>query len=173
MKGRPPNTELTIRTATEEDLPLILSFIRELAEFERLAHEVEATESILRESLFGSRASAEVIFGCLHGQSVAFAVFFHNFSTFKGRSGLYLEDLYVKPAFRRQGIGQALMLHLARIAVERHCGRFEWAALNWNQPAIEFYEKLGAIGLKEWTVFRVAGEALARLAQSELERRKG
>ncbi len=156
--------KFTIRQAMEEDIPTVLSFIRELAEFERLAHEVEASEALLRESLFGGRPRAEVLFGCVDDEPVAFAVFFHNFSTFLGRQGLYLEDLYVKPAFRKQGIGRALLVHLAQIAKARNCGRFEWAVLDWNKRAIEFYESLGAAGLKEWTIFRVIGEGLDHLA---------
>ena len=152
--------KLTIRAAAEQDVPLILAFIRELADYERLSHEVEATEEILRESLFGTRPGAEVLFGCVEGEPVAFAVFFHTFSTFVGRHGLYLEDLYVKPAFRRQGIARALLSQLARIAKERNCGRMEWAVLNWNKPAIEFYESLGAVGLKEWTTYRVVESSI-------------
>ncbi|MBM3840562.1 MAG: GNAT family N-acetyltransferase [Verrucomicrobia bacterium] len=156
---------LTIRPANERDIPLVLSFIRELAEFERLSHEVEATEQILRESLFGPRRCAEVILGCVGEEAAAFAVFFHNFSTFLGRPGLYLEDLYVKPAYRRRGIGQALLGHLARLAKERGCGRFEWAVLNWNKSAIQFYERLGAVGLKDWTIYRVTGDRLEEIAE--------
>ena len=156
--------KFAIRQATEKDISTVLSFIRELAEFERLAHEVEASEALLRESLFGRRPCAEVIFGCVDDEPVAFAVFFHDFSTFLGRQGLYLEDLYVKPAFRKQGIGKALLVHLAQIAKARNCGRFEWAVLNWNTRAIEFYESLGAAGLKEWTIYRVTGKGLDHLA---------
>ena len=155
--------KLTIRAAAEKDIPLILAFIRELADFERLSHEVEATEEVLQESLFGVRPGAEVLFGCVEGEPVAFAVFFHTFSTFIGRHGLYLEDLYVKPAFRRRGIARALLSHLAVIAEERNCGRIEWAVLNWNKPAIEFYESLGAVGLKEWTTFRVLKAGIGRV----------
>ena len=157
--------KFTIRQATEKDISTVLSFIRELAEFERLAHEVEASEALLRESLFGGRPCAEVIFGCVDDEPVAFAVFFHNFSTFLGRQGLYLEDLYVKPAFRKQGIGREILIHLAQIAKARNCGRFEWAVLNWNKRAIEFYESLGAAGLKEWTIYRVTGAGLEHLAE--------
>jgi GNAT superfamily N-acetyltransferase len=155
---------LTIRPARRSDIPLVLSFIRELADYERLAHEVEATEEMLRNSLFGPRPCAEVVFACLEAEPVAFAVFFHNFSTFLGRRGLFLEDLYVKPAFRRLGIARALLRHLARMAQERGCGRFEWAVLNWNKSAIQFYERQGAVGLNEWTIYRVAGAGLQRLA---------
>ena len=157
--------KFTIRAATEKDIPVVLAFIRDLAEYERLPHEVEATEAILRESLFGSRPGAEVIFGCAESKPVAFAVFFHSFSTFLGRRGLYLEDLYVKPAFRRHGIARSLILHLARVAKERNCGRLEWVVLNWNKPAIRFYERLGAVGLNEWTIYRVTGNSLNQLAE--------
>ncbi|MBI2946046.1 MAG: GNAT family N-acetyltransferase [Verrucomicrobia bacterium] len=156
---------LTIRPATEKDIPVVLSFIRELAEYERLAHEVEATEEILKESLFGSRACAEVVFACIGAEPIAFAVFFHNFSTFLGRRGLFLEDLYVKPAFRRRGVARALLHYLAQLARERKCGRLEWAVLKWNKPAIQFYEQLGAVGLNEWTIYRVTGRGLEQLAE--------
>ena len=145
-------------------MPVILSFIRQLAEYERLSHEAVMTEDILRESLFGSRPSAEVLLGYSSDRPVAFAVFFHNFSTFLGRSGLYLEDLFVIPEMRGKGFGRALLVELARIARERKCGRFEWAVLDWNEPAIKFYKAIGAIPMDEWTIFRVTGEALNRLA---------
>jgi GNAT superfamily N-acetyltransferase len=143
---------------------VILSFIRKLAEYERLSHEAVMTEDILRESLFGSRPAAEVLLGYLGDLPVAFAVFFHNFSTFLGRSGLYLEDLFVIPEMRGKGFGRALLVELAKIARERKCGRFEWAVLDWNEPAIDFYKALGAVPMDEWTIFRVTGEALNRLA---------
>ena len=145
-------------------MPVILSFIRQLAEYERLSHEAVMTEDILRESLFGSRPAAEVLLGYLGDLPVAFAVFFHNFSTFLGRSGLYLEDLFVIPEMRGKGFGRALLVELAKIARERKCGRFEWAVLDWNEPAIDFYKALGAVPMDEWTIFRVTGEALNRLA---------
>jgi len=145
-------------------VPVILSFIRQLAEYERLSHEAVMTEDILRESLFGSRPAAEVLLGYLGDLPVAFAVFFHNFSTFLGRSGLYLEDLFVIPEMRGKGFGRALLVELAKIARERKCGRFEWAVLDWNEPAIDFYKALGAVPMDEWTIFRVTGEALNRLA---------
>lgn len=154
-----------IRPATEADLPLVLDFIRGLAEYERLSHMVTATEETLRQSLFGPRAGAEVLLGFEGDAAVGFAVFFHNFSTFLGRRGLWLEDIYVPPQHRRKGYGRALLLHVARIAHERECGRFEWAALDWNAPAIEFYRSLGAITLDDWTIFRVTGEALERMAR--------
>jgi len=158
------SSNFQIRRATERDVPVILSFIRQLAEYERLSHEAVMTEDTLRESLFGSRPSAEVLLGYSGDRPVAFAVFFHNFSTFLGRSGLYLEDLFVIPEMRGKGFGRALLVELARIARERKCGRFEWAVLDWNEPAIKFYKAIGAVPMDEWTIFRVTGEALNRLA---------
>jgi GNAT superfamily N-acetyltransferase len=158
------SSNFQIRRATERDVPVILSFIRQLAEYERLSHEAVMTEEILRESLFGSRPAAEVLLGYSGDRPVAFAVFFHNFSTFLGRSGLYLEDLFVIPEMRGKGFGRALLVELAKIARERECGRFEWAVLDWNEPAIEFYKAIGAVPMDEWTIFRVTGEALNRLA---------
>ena len=145
-------------------MPVILSFIRQLAEYERLSHEAVMTEDVVRESLFGSRPAAEVLLGYSGDRPVAFAVFFHNFSTFLGRSGLYLEDLFVIPEMRGKGFGRALLVELAKIARERKCGRFEWAVLDWNEPAIEFYKAIGAVPMDDWTIFRVTGEALKRLA---------
>jgi GNAT superfamily N-acetyltransferase len=153
-----------IRPATEDDVPIILSLIRELAEYERLSHEVVATEGLLRESLFGERRGAEVLIACCKGAPAGFALFFHSFSTFLGRPGIYLEDLYVKPEFRGRGIGRALLTHLARLAEERGCGRLEWAVLDWNEPAIKLYKSIGAVPMDEWTVYRVTGEALETLA---------
>jgi GNAT superfamily N-acetyltransferase len=158
---------LRIVPATERDVPLILSFIRKLAEYEKLAHQVIATEELLREQLFGSRPMAEVILAHWNDEPAGFALFFHNFSTFLARPGIYLEDLFVDPPHRGKGIGKALLARLARLAVERECGRFEWAVLDWNQPAIDFYRSLGATPLDDWTLFRVTGEALHRLAESE------
>jgi GNAT superfamily N-acetyltransferase len=154
-----------VRSATERDVPLILDLIRELAEYERLSHEVLATEDGLRGSLFGERPAAEVLIGELEGQPVAFALFFHNFSTFLGRPGIYLEDLYVRPPFRGRGLGKALMVHLAGLATRRGCGRLEWSVLDWNEPSIRFYESLGAVAMADWTVHRVTGEALDTLAR--------
>jgi GNAT superfamily N-acetyltransferase len=159
-------TNFSIRQATEQDVPLILSFIRQLAEYERLSHEAVVNEKTLRESLFGPRRYAEVLLGYAGEKPVAFAVFFHNFSTFLGRPGLYLEDLFVIPEMRGKGFGRTMLVELARIARERNCGRFEWAVLDWNQPAIQFYKNLGAIPMDEWTIFRVTGEALGRLSHS-------
>ncbi|MFO7304362.1 MAG: GNAT family N-acetyltransferase [Gammaproteobacteria bacterium] len=157
--------KFSIQPALPEDAPIILSLIRELAEFERLLDQVTATEAQLREQLFERRA-AEVVLARAGTEVAGFALFFHNFSTFLARPGLYLEDLYVRPSFRGQGCGAALLRYLARLAVERGCGRFEWSVLNWNQRAIDFYERLGAKPLDEWTTYRVSGDALVRLAQS-------
>ena len=156
-----------IESAQERDVPLILELIRGLAEYERLSDQVVATEVGLREALFGAQPSAEVIIAYADDRPAGFALFFHNFSTFLGRRGLYLEDLFVIPEFRRLGIGRRLLTELARIAVERGCGRFEWSVLDWNAPAIEFYKRLGARPLDDWTIFRVTGDALTRLAESE------
>ncbi len=158
--------QFRIRPATEADVALTLQFIRDLAEYERLAHAVVATEETLRESLFGQPRFAEVLFGEEDGVPVAFALFFHNFSTFVGRPGLYLEDVFVKPEKRGRGYGKAMLARLASIAVERRCGRFEWAVLDWNTPAIDFYKSLGAIPVDEWTIFRMTGDALHKLAAS-------
>ena len=155
---------MTIRPATPSDVPLILRFIRELAEYERLAHEVVATEDGLRDTLFGPRPYAEVVIAEEEGEPAGFALFFHNYSTFLGRTGIYLEDLYVRPGMRGRGTGRALLAHLARLAVERGCGRLEWWVLDWNEPAIRFYRSLGARPMDDWTVFRVSGDALQRLA---------
>lgn len=153
-----------IREATGEDVPLILALIRELADYERDPGAVVATEALLTEQLFGERPGAEVLIAELDGEPAGFALFFHNFSTWTGRRGLYLEDLFVRPAFRGAGIGLALMRQLAHIAVQRGCGRFEWSVLDWNTPAIDFYRKLGAVGMDQWTVQRMDGEALHALA---------
>jgi GNAT superfamily N-acetyltransferase len=154
----------SIRPATVEDVSLILSFIKELAEYERLSYEIVATEDILRESLFGERRAAEVVIGQQGDDPAGFALFFHTFSTFLGRPGIYLEDLYVKPEFRGMGIGRAVLVYLARLAKERNCGRLEWSVLNWNEPAIRLYRGIGAVPMDEWTVYRVSGEALEELA---------
>lgn len=154
---------VTIRPATPQDAALILRFIRELAEFEREPDAVKATEESLTLALFGER-SAEAVIAEQEGKPMGFALFFHNFSTWTGRKGLYLEDLYVTPEARGSGVGTALLRHLAGIALDRDCGRFEWAVLDWNTPAIDFYTAMGAESLDEWRVRRVTGEALARLA---------
>ena len=157
---------ITIRPASAADVPLVLEFIRELARYERLEHEVSASEAQLHEALFGERRHAEVVFACSGGKPVGFALFFHNFSTFKGRPGIYLEDLYVRPEARGLGAGKRLLAHLARTAVERRCARLEWAVLDWNEPSIGFYRSLGAVPMDEWTVFRLTGEPLALLART-------
>jgi GNAT superfamily N-acetyltransferase len=153
-----------IRIATADDVPVILELIRGLAAYEKLAHEVVATEDDLRRTLFGPRAVAEVLIAELDGAPAGFALFFHNYSTFLARPGIYLEDLFVRPEVRGKGLGRALMIALAKLAVERGCGRFEWAVLDWNADAIRFYRSLGAVGLEAWTVQRVAGDALVKLA---------
>ena len=152
-----------IKPATISDVPLILSFIKELAEYEKLSHEVVATEDILRETLFGDKPHAEAIIGYFNSLPVSFALFFHNFSTFLGRPGIYLEDLFVKPEVRGQGIGLKMLKYISRLAKERKCGRLEWWVLDWNETAIAFYKKLGAKAMDEWTVYRMTGEALENL----------
>ena len=153
-----------IEWATEGDVPLILAFIRELAEYERLQDQVVATEERLRRSLFAEHAGAEVILAYLDDAPVGYALFYHSYSSFLGSRGLYLEDLYVKPEARARGIGRRLMAFLARLADERDCGRLEWCVLDWNAPAIRYYEKLGAQAMNEWALYRLTGEALDRLA---------
>ena len=162
-------THFSIRQAAEQDTPLILSFIRQLAEYERLSHEAVMTEQILRESLFGARRYAEVLLGFADDQPAAFAVFFHNFSTFLGRPGLYLEDLFVIPEMRGKGFGRAMLVELAKIARERNCGRFEWSVLDWNESAIQFYKNLGAAPMDDWTIFRLTGEGIDRLANTAVK----
>ncbi|HYB60745.1 MAG TPA: GNAT family N-acetyltransferase [Methylomirabilota bacterium] len=158
---------LRIVPATEADVPVLLAFIRKLAEYEKLADEVEATEEHVRSALFGPNRVAEALLAFFGGEPVAFAVFFHNFSTFLGRPGIYLEDLFVDPPQRGKGIGKALLVELARLARARNCGRLEWAVLDWNESAIEFYRSLGAVAMDDWTIFRLTGDALARLAEGE------
>lgn len=153
-----------IKPATIHDVPLILKFIKALAQYEKLSHEVIATEEILCESLFGKHAHAEVLIGYLDDKPVSIALFFHNFSTFLGRPGIYLEDLFVNPEARGLGIGQKMLAYLAKLAKDRNCGRLEWWVLDWNKTAINFYKKIGAIPMDEWTTFRVTGEALDKLA---------
>ena len=155
---------ISIRPAVRDDVPLVLQFIRELAEYERLSHEVQADEAGLAVQLFGTRPAAEVLIAEVDGAPAGFALYFHNFSTFLGKPGLYLEDLFVRPPYRGLGLGKRLMARLARVAVERGCGRFEWSVLDWNAPAIAFYRTLGAVGMDEWTVQRVTGDALQALA---------
>ena len=159
-------TDLTIRPAEVGDVPIILQLIRDLATYERAPNEVTATEEQLTEVLFGKKPSAEVLLAFAGEIPVGFAVFFHNFSTWLGRPGLYLEDLFVKPEYRAKGYGRALLVYLAKIARDRGCGRMEWAVLDWNEPAVEFYRKLGAKPMDEWTVFRLTRDEVAKLAES-------
>ncbi len=153
-----------IRPATPADTPIIAQLIRDLADYERLGHAVVLDEANLKEHLFGARPFIEVLLAEAEGTVVGFALFFHNYSTFLGLPGIYLEDLFVKPEHRGQGHGKALFLALARLAVERGCGRFEWAVLNWNEPAIRFYESLGAVAMNDWTLYRLTGDALQAAA---------
>ena len=156
----------TIRTATEQDVPLILQLVKDLAEFEKLSHEVVATEADYKRTLFGDKPSAEVLI-CEHeGQGVGFALFFSTYSTFLGKPGLYLEDLFIKPTVRSQGLGQKMLSRLAQIALERNCGRLEWSVLDWNTRARKFYEELGAKPMTEWTVHRITGQELTNLANA-------
>ena len=154
----------TIRHAVETDVPLILSFIKELADYEKLSHEVLATEEDFRQNLFGEKKFAEVVIGEYNSEPVGYALYFYNFSTFLGKPGLYLEDLYVKQEVRGKGFGKSLLAYLARLAVDQECGRFEWAVLDWNEPSINFYESLGASLMKEWIITRVDGDNLLKLA---------
>lgn len=156
---------LSIRPATSADLPLIAQFIHDLAEYERLAHEVRFDEAVLGDRLFGARPYAEVLIGEIDGSPQGFALFFHNFSTFEGKPGVYLEDLFVRPEARGSGLGKALLAALAQIAIERDCARLEWWVLDWNDPAIRFYKKLGAKPMDEWTTFRVDGDTLRAIAK--------
>ena len=158
------DTELSFRNAERRDTPLILQFVRELADYENMLGEVVADESTLETWIF-DRQRAEVIFALENGREIGFALFFHNFSTFLGRAGLYLEDLYVRPQYRRRGYGRAMLKKLAEIAVERGCGRLEWWCLDWNRPSIDFYLSLGAEPMSDWTVYRISGDTLTRLAE--------
>jgi len=153
-----------IKPASKKDVPVILAFVRKLADYERLSHEVVSTEELLQRTLFGQRRTAEVAIGYFKNEPVGFVLFFHNFSTFLGRPGIYIEDLFVEEPFRRRGFGGALLAHVAKLAVARDCGRLEWSVLDWNEPAINFYRKLGAVPMNEWTVFRVTGANLKQLA---------
>lgn len=153
-----------IRPATPADVPTIVALIRALAEYEKLSFEVVLDEAKLREHLFGPRPYAEAIMAEVEGASVGFALFFHNYSTFEGKPGIYLEDLYVMPEYRGRGLGKALLVALAKLAVERDCGRVEWSVLDWNEPSIRFYESLGSVAKKEWIIYRTTGESLKRLA---------
>jgi GNAT superfamily N-acetyltransferase len=155
---------MTVRPAQPADIPQILQFIRELAEYEKLAHEVVATEATLQEQLFGLAPKAEVLMAEHDGKSAGFCLFFHNFSTFLGRAGLYIEDLYVREAFRGTGTGKALLDEVVRLAAERNCGRVEWSVLDWNKPAIGFYKKIGAEPMDEWTTFRLTADRFDKVA---------
>ncbi len=160
------NNKLIFRYAERKDVGLILQFIKELADYEKLLHEVVATEEILTEWIF-EKEKAEVIFAVVDGKEIGFALFFHNFSTFLGRAGIYLEDLYVSPEFRGNGYGKALLTQLAKIAVERGCGRLEWWCIDWNKPSIDFYLSLGAEPMDEWTVYRITGDTLLNMAKEQ------
>jgi GNAT superfamily N-acetyltransferase len=172
MKSSMDIPSFQIRPATKADVPVILSFIKKLADYERLSHEVTATEKTLRETLFGRRHAAEVAIGYFKRQPVCFVIFFHNYSTFLGLPGIYIEDLFVDEAFRRRGFGNALLRYVAGVAAERQCGRLEWSVLDWNEPAVKFYKKLGAMPMHEWTVFRLTGENLTKFAASEARRQQ-
>jgi len=158
------NPDVTFRFAEKKDVPLILNLIRGLADYEKLSHEISATEELLQETLFGERKIAEVIIADYKNEIAGFALFFHNFSTFVGKPGIYLEDLFIKPNLRGKGIGKLLLTYLGKLALERNCGRVEWSVLDWNAPAIQFYKNLGAKPMDEWTVFRVSGEGIKNLA---------
>lgn len=160
-----PVSGFTLRHAVESDVPLILELIKGIAEYERLSHEVVATEALLKKNLFGENRFAEVVLGYEGDVPVGFALFFHNFSTFTGRPGLYLEDLFVYEKFRGKGYGKLLLLYLASLAKERECGRFEWVVLDWNTPAIDFYNSLGAKQMNDWIITRLGQEGIARLAE--------
>jgi GNAT superfamily N-acetyltransferase len=164
--SEPSEVQILVRPATPSDVPLILELIRELAEYERLSHAVIATEADLRRHLFAEKPAAECLIGELDGHPQGFALFFTSFSTFLARPGIYLEDLYVRPAARGRGLGKALLARIAAIALERGCGRLEWAVLDWNEPAIGFYRSLGAQPLSDWTVYRLTDDALRSLASA-------
>lgn len=164
LKGAYMKDKLSFRNAERKDVPLILQFIKELADYEGMLHEVVADEATLETWIF-DKQKAEVIFAVENRKEIGFALFFHNFSTFLGRSGIYLEDLYVKSEFRGKGYGKAILKELASIAVERGCGRLEWWCLDWNKPSIDFYLSLGAEPMSDWTVYRIAGETLTNLAK--------
>jgi GNAT superfamily N-acetyltransferase len=165
MTAVPDSLPFRIRFAQVQDIPTVLGLIHALAEYERAPDEVIATEALLKENLFGAQAAAEVLLAEENGHPVGFALFFHNFSTWMGRRGLYLEDLFVMPEKRGRGYGRALLVRLAEIARDRECGRMEWAVLDWNEPAIQFYRKLGARPNEEWTIYRLTRDGIAQLAQ--------
>jgi len=158
--------DLKIRAAVEGDVPILLQFIKKLALYERLSHAVTATEEALRRNLFGEKRGAETILTEYQGMVVGFSVYFHNFSTFDGEPGIYIEDLYVDESHRGQGLGLAMFMYIAKLAKERRCGRLEWSVLDWNDPAIRFYKKLGAAPLSDWTTYRLTGEALGKVAET-------
>ena len=164
MECKEDKKMMVFRNAEQKDVTLILNFIKELAEYEKMSADVVATEALLEEWLFEKKI-AEVMFVMEKEKEVGFMLFFHNFSTFLGRGGIYLEDLYVKPEYRGKGYGKAFLKRLAHIAMERKCGRLEWSCLNWNQPSIDFYLSLGAVPMSDWTVYRVAGDTLKKLAE--------
>ena len=157
--------DFQIRAATENDAATILALIKDLAQYEKLSHEVAATEDDIRQSLFGDRPVAEALIGEVEGVPISFALFFYNFSTFLGKPGIYLEDLYVKSDYRGNGFGRKMLAHIAGLAKERNCGRFEWSVLDWNAPAIRTYDRLNARPMKEWILYRLTGDALDKLAQ--------
>ena len=167
MNPNAPIPDFEIRLVAPGDVPLVYAFIRELAEYERLSQQVTATEADIRNALFGERPVAEALLAYYKNEPVGFAVYFTSFSTFVGRPGIYLEDIYIKPDMRGKGFGRALLVYLARLARQRHCGRMEWSVLDWNEPAIKFYKNLGAQAMDEWTVYRLTGKALERLAEDE------
>ncbi len=160
--------KFTIKKADSNDAPIVLSFIKKLAEYEKLEDQVEATTGLLNKNLFGDSAVANCLLGYYDNTPVCFAIYFFNFSTFLGKPGLYLEDLFVLPEYRGRGFGKAMLVHLAQIALEKDCGRFEWAVLDWNEPALKFYESLGAVKLDDWIIHRVTGDALKKLATEQI-----
>lgn len=159
------SNQLNIVLAERKDIPLIFKFIKELAEYEKLLNEVKATEEILAQNLFGEQKVAEVVIAYLDNEAIGFALYFYNFSTFLGKAGIYLEDLYVKPEFRGKGYGKSLLKHLAKLAKEKKCGRLEWWVLDWNKASINFYKNIGAEPMNDWTVYRLTGDALKKLAE--------
>ncbi len=168
MSESQSTNSLVIRHATEADVPLLFQMIMELAEYEKLTHEVVGTEALLHDAMFGERKVVEGLLVSWNGQPAGYAMFFHNFSTFLCRPGLYIEDIYVRESMRGHGIGKKIMIYLAQVAKERGCGRMEWSVLDWNEPSIQFYKKIGAVLLDEWTTCRVTGIALDQLANSNL-----
>lgn len=165
MTSKKTISGLILRKAVEKDIPIILVFIKALAAYERMSDEVRATEESLKKTLFDEKSYAEVILAELNGKAVGFALYFHNYSTFVSKPGLYLEDIFVYPDYRGKGIGKLMMQYLARLAVKRDCGRFEWSCLTWNEPSLEFYRSLGAVPMHDWVTLRVDGEKLHRLAK--------